>query len=85
MTKAKVLASAKELGIEITDEISSIWRHIHAYAPRGSRFVGHDTHSLSLWDASRGYPVDWDDILKDLKLESCSPATCDAECYWVVG
>lgn len=85
-TKAKFLAFAESMEIEIEDEPGyrcrhtgeRYPRHIHGYAPTGYVFVSTDTHNISLWD-DFGTPK-WNEVIDDMRLRECSDRDCES-CY----
>lgn len=76
MNRSDVFAMAAASGICIEDEPGER-RHLHGYAPAGTRFAATDTHNIGLWDERRGVPVEWDDIAAMLELAPCDEPGCE--------
>jgi hypothetical protein len=80
-TKKDFLALAAELGVEIDDDEresrpsrftgAKAPRHIHAYAPVGSRFEATDTHNIGLGEYRAGERIDWRALAIEITLTPC--------------
>lgn len=77
MTKAKAMAKAVLLNVEVEDykRTRDGYRHIHLYSPVGFIFCDSSCHNAGAHDGLG--PVDWSHIMDEMNLEPCTEAGCE--------